>query len=72
MRELVVELNISTEEYLRLYRGEVDSVLARALDGRQVRFPANSLRPFVTRGGVSGRFRIRYNEHGKLVDIQKL
>lgn len=72
MNELIVDLNISAEQYLRLYRGEVEHVVARALDGRRVRFPAAMLRGFVSRDGVSGRFRIRYGTDGKLIEIQKL
>lgn len=72
MNELIVDLNISAEQYLRLYRGEVEHVVARALDGRSVRFPAATLRRFVSREGISGRFRIRYGADGKLIDIEKL
>ncbi|MBV1789562.1 DUF2835 domain-containing protein [Marinobacterium sp. D7] len=72
MNELIVDLNISAEQYLRLYRGEVESVVARTLDGRTVRFPANALRGYITRNGITGRFRIRYGSDGKLVDIQRL
>lgn len=72
MNELIVDLNISAEQYLRLYRGEVESVVARTLDGRTVRFPASALRGYITRSGITGRFRIRYGSDGKLVDIQRL
>jgi len=72
MNELVVDLHISAEQYLRLYRGEVESVVARTLDGRRVRFPAGALRGFVTREGISGRFRIRYGADGKLIDVQRV
>ncbi|GGB95420.1 hypothetical protein GCM10011352_21890 [Marinobacterium zhoushanense] len=72
MNELIVDLNISADEYLRLYRGEVESVVARTLDGRTVRFPANALRGFVTRNGIRGRYRIRYGADGRLIDIQRL
>lgn len=72
MNELIVDLDISAEEYLRLYRGEVRDVLAVARDGRRVRFPAASLTRFVTRQGISGSFRIRYSADGKLRDISRL
>ncbi|WP_432695790.1 DUF2835 domain-containing protein [Marinobacterium sp. YM272] len=72
MNELIVDLDISDEEYLRLYRGEVRDVVARARDGRRVRFPAASLTRFVTRQGIQGSFRIRYSSEGKLQDISRL
>ena len=72
MNELIVDLDISDEEYLRLYRGEVRDVVARTRDGRRVRFPAASLTRFVTRQGIRGTFRIRYSAEGKLQDISRL
>jgi hypothetical protein len=72
MNELIVDLRISADEYLRLYRGEVESVVARARDGRRVRFPAGALRRFVTRDGINGTFRIRYDVNGRLSGIDRL
>jgi len=72
MNELIVDLHISADEYQRLYRGEVASVLARARDGRRVRFPATALRPFVTWQGVKGSFRIVYGSNGKLAGISRV
>ncbi|SEF70716.1 DUF2835 family protein [Marinobacterium lutimaris] len=72
MNELIVDLNISDREFERLYRGEVRDVVVRARDGRRVRFPATSLKRFVTREGIRGSFRIRYSPEGRLQDISRL
>ncbi|TCK09593.1 DUF2835 domain-containing protein [Marinobacterium mangrovicola] len=72
MNELIVDLNISDKEFERMYRGEVRDVVARARDGRRVRFPAASLTRFVTREGIRGSFRIRYSPEGRLQDISRL
>ena len=65
-------LNIPREEYLRYYQGNTQTVSVRAEDGRQVRFPAASLRPFVSHDGVQGRFEITLGEGNKLLEIRRL
>lgn len=71
-RELVFELNISEDEYLRYYQGTVRHVIARGRDGRTVQFPAGLLRRFITRDGIHGEFRLRFDDHNKLVDLERL
>ena len=70
----VVHLNltIAVEEMRRWYAGEAHVVEAKSVDGRLVRFPANILRPFVTRDGVQGLFEIRYDQQGKFHSIVRL
>jgi len=70
--ELEVDLAIPVAELLRLYRGEVREVVARARDGRVLRFPVSALRPFVSRDGVHGRFRIRCDAAQRLAGIERL
>lgn len=69
MPDIVVSLNIPAEEYVRLYTGTVRDVQTHARNGQSVRFPAAILRPFVTRAGVHGDFRIRFDAQGKFVAI---
>jgi len=72
VKELVVDLSISAEEYTKLYAGLAQHVSARCRDGRRVRFPANILQPFVSRSGISGSFLIQFDEHNKFKGIKKL
>lgn len=72
LRQVIVPLNLSADEYLRYYRGAVRNVLARDLQGRVVQFPANLLQRFVTENGVDGIFEITITSAGKLVDIRRL
>jgi Protein of unknown function (DUF2835) len=69
---LEVDLAIPPGELLRLYRGEVRAVVARARDGRVVRFPVGVLRPFVGRDGVQGRFLLRCDATQRLLGIERL
>lgn len=72
MREIVVDIVISSDEYQRLYEGSAKDVVTTARDGRTVRFPARILRPFVTHSGVRGSFLIRFNDQGKFMDVARL
>lgn len=69
--EYLVPLDISAGDYLRLYQGTARSVLARDTRGLKVSFPAQALRPFVTRDGIHGVFVIRVDASRKLIDIRK-
>lgn len=72
LKQIVVDLNISEAEYLRVYQGQARQVLAYSIDGRRVRFPVNLLQRFVTRSGVAGRFRIRFDDQGRFHSIEKI
>ncbi|NNC54827.1 MAG: DUF2835 domain-containing protein [Pseudomonadales bacterium] len=67
-----VDLAISSDELMKLYRGSARQVVAEARDGRVVRFPALRLQPFITRDGVQGRFRLSIDGNNKLLNIDKL
>lgn len=72
MRAVMVNLVIAADEYQRLYQGVVRDVLAQSVDGRRVRFPAAILRPYVTHSGISGRFRIVFDEQNRFQSIEKI
>ncbi|MBL3591728.1 MAG: DUF2835 family protein [gamma proteobacterium endosymbiont of Lamellibrachia anaximandri] len=46
------------------------SVIAE--DGRRIEFPANSLRPFVTKSGVQGRFELLIDDNNRLQRLDRL
>lgn len=72
MAWLVVDLSISADQFLRLYQGSADTVIAQARDGRKVRFPAGILRPYVSPSGVSGSFRLEYDQQNRLKKLEKI
>ncbi len=71
MKESKCKLSISADKLLSYYRGNVRNVIAKSADGKTIQFPVEILRPFITRGGISGVFIIRYDDNNKLVDIEK-
>jgi len=69
---IIININISKEELLKYYRGTAATITARASNGKTIRFPADSIRPFVSQFGVSGQFEIVYSDAGKLENIKKI
>ena len=67
-----VVLNISSYQLSEYYEGTVDSVVARATDGRTVKFPANILRSVVKNDGVYGMFELAFDKHNKFVSIRRI
>jgi len=72
VNELRFYLSLSPERYLHYYRGAAKSVVAQSLDGKRVAFPAERLRPFVTRDGVHGLFSIRFDTNNRFVALERL
>ncbi len=69
---IIVDLNITADEYLRWYRGHAQAVFATSRDGKRIRFPAQALQRFVTHAGVQGTFAVYYDESNKLISIERL
>jgi len=65
-------LQISSEQYLDYYRGEVRSVVARTADGQTVQFPASLLQRFVTHDGIHGHFVLTCDKNHKNAELQRL
>jgi len=70
--EVIFSLNISADDYLNYYKGKAKYVIAISQDGRKIKFPANALQVFLTRDGISGRFRLCFDENNKLICIDKI
>ncbi|QYZ66124.1 MAG: DUF2835 domain-containing protein [Gammaproteobacteria bacterium (ex Lamellibrachia satsuma)] len=65
-------LNLAADSYLSHYQGHVRNVSVIAEDGRRIEFPANALRPFVTKSGVQGRFELLIDDNNRLQRLHRL
>lgn len=72
MQEIIIDIVIPRDEWLKLYRGETNTVFAKSRDGRSIQFPANILTKYITQNGVEGSFVITFNDGGKFQSIIKL
>lgn len=67
------DLHIDTERLKAYYQGVAKSIQVRDHDGRLVRFPANAVRPYVTRDGVHGTFELEFDDRSnRLMALRKL
>lgn len=71
-RVIHFNLNLSYDKFLHVYKGEAKYVITTANDGRTIRFPAEVLKPYLTREGVHGKFAISFNELNKFQSLEKL
>ena len=71
MNQVVVDINISAEDFMAHYRGSVRDVVALSRDGRRVRFPSSLLQPFLLHDGIRGSFQISFNDQGKFQRIER-
>jgi hypothetical protein len=65
-------LRISPEAYLDYYRGVARVVIVPTTSGERLQFPAQLLRPFVSEGGIEGRFVLLCDANGKCVDLRRV
>ena len=72
MHKVIIDLFIEQEEWLKIYRGQTNTVYAVSRDGRSIHFPANILTKYTTHHGVNGSFEISFNDEGKFQSIVKL
>lgn len=72
MQKVYFSLDISAEQYLAFYRGQAKFVQVVADNGQLVRFPAEILRDFVSRDGVSGKFVLEFDEQNKYRKLQRI
>ena len=72
MQHLTVDIALSREQYLELYRSYVRQVQAVARSGQVVRFPVGVLVPFVTPSGVYGTFRLHFDALYRFEQIERL
>lgn len=69
---IIVDVAISRDEWLRVYKGDALRARGVARDGRSVVFPVGILQRFMDHDGVYGSFVITYDGEGKFHSIQKI
>jgi len=72
MHQIIIDISINKDEWLKIYRGQTNLVNAISRDGRSIQFPANILSKFTTHSGVQGSFVINFSQDGKFQSIVKL
>ncbi len=65
-------LNLSYDQYLKVYQGVAKNVSVIADDGRRVAFPAGKVQSFLTKQGINGYFEMELTPENKFIGIKKL
>ena len=71
MKTIRFTLRIPESELLKFYAGDAREVVATDTTGKTVQFPAESLRPFIRREGVYGRFVLHTDDNYKLIRLER-
>lgn len=72
MQTIRFALNLSYNQYFKVYQGLAKNVSVIVDDGRRVAFPAGRIQPFLTKQGISGYFEMELTLENKFVSIKKL
>ena len=72
MNQIIVEIYISPDQYVKQYRQPGCMVNTTARDGRTVRFPAELLQKFLLHDGIKGSFKIEFTAQGKFKSIERI
>jgi hypothetical protein len=71
-KALTFRLNVDREEAMRYYRGEASAVVAITDSGQSLQFPALHVRRFITQSGIHGRFKIRFDDNHKMINLERI
>ena len=65
-------LSLSSEKYMKYYKGQASSIQVHSIDNKTVRFPASAIRQFLMHDGIHGLFEIQFDENNKLLQVIKV
>ncbi len=66
------KLAMPADKYMAYYQGKARHIMVRSLDNRTIKFPADSIRRFLTHEGIFGLFEIQFDENNKLIEIKQI
>lgn len=72
MNTFTVILDISSDRLKEYYRRPQIKLRAQSLCGKILSLPLSSFQSFFSHNGLSGRFKVRANEQGKLIEVKKV
>ena len=65
-------IQLSYEQYLKVYQGIAKTITVVSDDGRKVVFPAGNIQSFLTKQGINGYFEMELTFQNKFIGIKKL
>jgi hypothetical protein len=65
-------LDISSTQYLAVYKGLAKNVIVKADDGKMVAFPAGNIQQYLNQTGIHGYFEMEMTSENKFLTIKKI
>ncbi|WP_309247246.1 DUF2835 domain-containing protein [Shewanella sp. VB17] len=65
-------LNVNYQDFERYYQGHVNKVEVSDSKGKKLWIHCRHFRPFVTRAGIQGQFKLELNKNGDLLSLIKI
>lgn len=71
-RQFYFTLSLTSKECLDYYKGHFQHIQVVADSGERIRFDAVKLRPFVSKIGIKGRFRLTLDSNNRFVSLERV
>jgi len=72
MKTYYFSINANYERCETLYLSTTNVVVVRAESGERVQLPSLNLRPFVTKNGINGRFKLMITTENKVHSFEQV
>ena len=68
----IFSLSISEHQTRTFYAAQYNRVRVAAENGQTISLPWEVFKPFVTQDGISGKFAVYFDAHGKFKELKRL
>lgn len=65
-------LQLSYDQFLKVYQGVAKNISVTARDGRRIAFPAGNIQPYLTKEGIKGCFEMELTTKNKFISLKKI
>jgi hypothetical protein len=71
-QSILFSLDLSYDQFLKVYQGTAKNISVVADDGRRIVFPAGNIQSFLTKNGIKGYFEMALTAENKFISLKKL
>lgn len=71
-QQIKFSLDISSDQFLAVYKGHAKNISTIAMDGRRIEFAAEKIRQYLTHEGIRGVFEMEISQDNRFLSIKRL
>ncbi|MCF6203860.1 MAG: DUF2835 domain-containing protein [Methylococcaceae bacterium] len=71
-QSILFTLELSYDDFLKVYQGTAKNISVVADDGRRIMFPARNVQSFLTKNGIKGYFEMTLTAENRFISLKKL